>query len=67
MCDRECTLGYLRTETIPLADGEELTEGRILQHIEFCERVGDSNRVKLCPCACEGAEALKRWELSCSV
>jgi hypothetical protein len=55
-CHRRCVHGYLGTEEIhdyssnEPGEAPEITEGRIIMHLEFCDRTGQRTRVRLCPC-----------------
>lgn len=54
-CPRNCAHGYLGTDEIVdhsdnHHDEPKLTEGRIGMHLEFCARVGQKTKVRLCPC-----------------
>ena len=68
-CRRGCKAGYLGTDEIRDDSSNEqgvepeVTEGRIGMHLEFCARVGQKTRVRLCPCQSRGEKTggLKGW------
>lgn len=72
-CRRNCTLGYLGTEEIrdessnEPGEGVELTEGRISAHLEFMARLGQTTRVRLCPCQSrpeqQAARGIRGWRM----
>ena len=70
-CRRGCVHGYLGTAEIrddahnSHDEARPMTEGRIGMHLEFCARVGQKTKVRLCPCQLEGEKAggLKGWRM----
>jgi hypothetical protein len=70
-CPRNCVHGYLGTDEIrddahnSHDEARPMTEGRIGMHLEFCQRVGQKTRVRLCKCQESGekTEGVQGWRL----
>lgn len=72
-CRRNCVHGYLGTDEIRDESSNEpgetpdLTPGRIGAHLEFMARLGQTTKVRLCPCQSrpesQAARGIRGWRL----